>query len=228
MTLRKDSHEVTVKGLAKLVGISPGSMRKALSRKHQDQDWLLQVGKPSGFDHGVNDVLPGKVVKSILNERGKAPVKKSPDQPKSQPKPEKKVKPLTKKAPNPGIGWDLLTAGSVLVIADGAAAGWIGQQAYQNAWFLLFFFPVGLAIGYAALKIVIEEKGKAKEWQKDPAQVWAWGFGVFQFLLHAAAFDLFAMPGTDLSFYVGKWVLAVAIPLGAAGVAFSARKRLNR
>jgi hypothetical protein len=45
MTLRKDSHEVTVKGLAKLVGISPGSMRKALSRKHQDQDCYCRSEK---------------------------------------------------------------------------------------------------------------------------------------------------------------------------------------
>ena len=220
---------VTVRKLAQQVGISPDSMRKALRRKHKDQDWLAQVGKPDGFEIGVNDTLPQRVVAAILSERGKPVVKKNLTTEKKAPTIRKsrtvqKRKPVQKIK----IGVDLFVAGSILVIADGAAAGWIGQQAYQNAWFLLFFFPVGLAIGYAALKIVIEEKGKAEKWQKDPAKLWAWGFGVFQFLLHAAAFDLFTLDVTDFSFYVGKWVLAIAIPLGAAGVAFSARKRLGR
>jgi len=221
MTMKPESGSLTVKGLAKLTGVAPASMRKKLRRKHDNPEWLKKVGYPDGFPIGVNDVLPESVVNAVLADRGATEQKEKVEKATNVAPKRKALKTAKNRANELPIGIDLTLAGAVLVMADGAASGWIGKEAYDSFWYMAFFLPVGLAIGYAALKIVIEEK-------KGMADVWAWGFGIFQFLIHASAFELFAWPGEDLSFYLGKLVLAVAIPLGGAGVAYSARKKLGK
>lgn len=108
----------------------------------------------------------------------------------------------------------------ILVCADSFSCGWIASLAFENFTFnigfigvnpaSIFFACVGFAVAFASIRNAILFTG----WDSDKWLTW---FGIVQFGLHSAAFELFG----DYSLIVGKWVMCVCIPLATIGIAIT-------
>jgi hypothetical protein len=104
-----------------------------------------------------------------------------------------------------------LVAGFLLILTDGISMGWIAKQAYNNDLVFWPFLLVGLAVGYVAIKSIINYEGRESDG-------WAAGFFAVQLLLHLSALGIF---GPEWSLIIGKISIAVCIPVASAGLAVS-------
>ena len=99
---------------------------------------------------------------------------------------------------------------TILISVDSLSFGWIAWNTYTSfpVGAAAVFAVAGLAVGYSAVKNVVSYKG----WNGD---AWAWGFGLFQLALHLCAMEVLG----ELSFFFGKIVISVGLPLATAGLA---------
>ena len=138
-----------------------------------------------------------------------------------QPEPAKPAPPAPKKKTAPFRPFAKPVAGiaaGILVSADALACAWIARHSYpdfRDAATLIFGL-IGFAVGYSAIKNIISYKG----WNGD---AWAWGFGLFQLGLHLSAMQVFS----EYSFYVGKIIISIGLPLAVGGLAVSLRNENN-
>ena len=111
---------------------------------------------------------------------------------------------------------------SAFVLADAVASAWIAFNRFQvfAAFAAPFFFVVGAAMGYSAVRNMAKCRGYE-------AGAWAWGFGLFQVALHVCAMGLLEFIKPGLSYTVGAAVIAIGIPLGTMGVAITFKKPIQ-
>lgn len=103
-------------------------------------------------------------------------------------------------------------ASMIIICSDALCFAWIAYNTYSKFSLIaaIIFAPVGFAVGYSAIKNIVTYRG----WNSDG---WAWGFALFQILLHSCAMESLG----QYSFPAGKVTMAVGITLSTAGLAVS-------
>lgn len=106
----------------------------------------------------------------------------------------------------------LVVAALILILVDAVSFGWIAYNSYSAFYSVAvpIFALAGMATGYSAFKSIISYKG----WEADS---WMIGFGVFQCALHLCALQALG----DYSFFVGKIVISVGLPIATVGLALA-------
>lgn len=104
---------------------------------------------------------------------------------------------------------------AALVMADAFSFGWLSLKIFGGNYLAVTFFSMlGIAVAYAAIVNAVRYKDK---WT---AESWLWGFGVFQGLLHATAFEVFTTATwQDINLAIGKLIICICIPLATTGIA---------
>lgn len=174
-----------------------------------------------GFSLGLRDIVPDEVKEAMT---GNAP----PPAPAPAPSPSPAPAPTHRKSRietvQPvdyvhgilfGNQLIIISCAAVLIMVDAVSFGWIAWNAYADfprvAAFI--FGMAGMAVGYSAIKNFVGYDGR------DHSE-WMWGFGFFQCVLHLCAMEVFM----DWSFFIGKIVISVGLPLGTAGLAIALKK----
>ena len=210
----------TVRTLAQELDIQPGSLQKAIRRwkGNPNKEYIFNRAgvKYTEAPTGLDDKLTEHLASSIRKEYAPGATAKKPSpQPKEQPKPKRKAQPKPKaKQQEPQIHLPSAVFAGVLIAADATSCGWIAHNAYKGNFQTLaafIFAGVGLAIGFAAFRNIATYKGYN-------ADSYAWGFGVFQALVHLCAMQSFDFFGAGLSFEIGKIVISIALPIATAGL----------
>ncbi len=223
----------TVKQLAEQNQIQPASLARKLTRWHKQG--ILDA------PYGLNDILPFDVVDRILSDNKTTTTKTKTTtrqittetvkeeetvkpEPLSIPVPAaiETPAPVQVKREIPTLFKDRLTlyvAAFILISADAVSCGWIAWNEYQEFQLIasIFFGLAGIAIGYSAIRMVISYYG----WHSDS---FAWGFGIFQVFLHLSAMQTF---GDEWSYYIGKIMISLALPLATAGIALAFKSVLK-
>lgn len=135
--------------------------------------------------------------------------------PKSAPAPAKKPAPKI----NTGLFQDNavgIVAAIIIIATDAISFAWIAWNTYHEFQLpaAIIFAFAGVAVGYSAIRNTVTYSG----WNGDS---WAWGFGLFQVLLHMCAMEVIP----HYSFMAGKVIIALGLALGTLGLAVSFRKK---
>ena len=211
----------TVRTLAEELEIKPGSLQKSI-RRWKGNPNKHHIFSRAGVRHteaptGLDDQLTSHLSESIKKEYAPGPTAKQPSPPvKEQPKPKPKAQPKAKKQQQ-ALRIHLASAifAGVIIAADATSCGWIAHNSYKGNFQALaafIFAGVGLAIGFAAFRNIATYRG----YNGDS---YAWGFGIFQALIHLCAMQSFDYFGAGLSFEIGKIVISIALPIATAGLA---------
>ena len=210
----------TVRTLAQELDIQPSSLQKAIRRwkGNPNKEYIFNRAgvKYAEVPTGLDDQFTQQLADSIREEYAPGPTAKQPTpQPKEQPKPKRKAQPKPKQQQAPRIHLPSAVFAGVIIAADATSCGWIAHNSYQGNFQALaafIFAGVGLAIGFAAFRNIATYRG----YNGDS---YAWGFGIFQALIHLCAMQSFDFFGAGLSFEIGKIVISIALPIATAGLA---------
>lgn len=208
---------MTIRELAKEHNIKPASLQKTIRRwKKNPEKAEALTGAPTGLD----DNLPQKaeeLIRSQYSSNGQA--KKPAPPPKSKP---------PKKNPKKTKAQDLQAGHTVsaifawtLISADATSCAWIAHNTYEGEFqtpATVIFAGVGFAIGYSAFQNISKYKG----YNGDN---YAWGFGLFQALIHLCAMQSFDYFADGISFGIGKVVIAIALPIATSGLAVTLKRK---
>jgi hypothetical protein len=219
-----------VKELARLEGITLRSFRRRIEKDYQK----LKEVNGGDFRFFSGDTLSKEVIEALLSPEalkkalnGSAP---PPEEPAPSGKPKKAAqgsmaaRPEVKKKVRAKDISEALPrlAAFIIVLGDGVAAAYMVLKSYNELKIpaAILFFLIGAAVGYAAIRNIMKYEGI----QED---AWAVGFAVWQIALHLSALGVFeGVPeNTDLSFFIGKIVIAVGIGLATPGLAVTMKNQ---
>jgi hypothetical protein len=206
------------------IAASSGKHFRTVKRKIQSLNGeliALNGGKP--FSFGLNDVLPEGVAERLEQEivtpgQAMRPAKAlfpAPSVPEIRTAP-KRPEPA-KVAPSRPVDdivfknkAFLIGCAGILIGVDALSFAWIAWNTYPTFHIAasVVFALAGMATGYSAIKNILSYKG----WD---GSAWAWGFGLFQLSLHLCAMEVLG----EWSFFLGKIVISVGLPLATAGLA---------
>jgi hypothetical protein len=220
----------TLKQIADKSGKSPDTLARTLRRWKQAGASVPGLNADTAV--GLSDVLPDELAEHLLGGTDKPADTKPDTKPKDVRAPIPKPKPAFPALPalQGADVWrsNPITAAAitVLVLADGVSAAYIAFHGYDQHYSVLaapFFFFVGLAVGYAAVKNALDYEGYSGD-------TWMAALGVYQFALHGACLSLFEFLGEGTSMEIGKYALAFSIPVGAfaAVAALRSQKKAAR
>jgi len=219
-----------VKELARLEGITLRSFRRRIEKDYQK---LKEVnGGDFRFFSGdtlskevMEALLSPEALKKALNGSSTPPEESKPSaKPKKSPHKIRRARTEAKKkvrVKDISEGLPRLAA-FIIVLGDGVAAAYMVLKSYNELAVpaAILFFLIGAAVGYAAIRNIMKYEG----FQED---AWAVGFATWQIALHLSALGVFeGVPhDTDLSFFIGKIVIAVGIGLATPGLAVTMKNQ---
>jgi hypothetical protein len=191
---------VHVKSIAEKLGKS----EKTIYRRVEELGETVQRGY-------VTDEIAGK----ILTAEKPAPIVVTSNTTTPYTAPTKKPQPKI----NTGLFQDNavgIVAAVIIIATDAISFGWIAWNSYHDFQIpaAIVFAFAGVAVGYSAIRNTVTYSG----WNGDG---WAWGFGIFQVLLHMCAMEVIP----HYSFMAGKVIIALGLALGTLGLAVSFRKK---
>lgn len=212
----------TIQAVAETLGVHSRTVKRHIERLNGE---LLQINGGNPFSFGISDPLPEPVSEYLISNI----VKHGPPKPlksdnsgtavKTEIVPDKK--PALRVAAQVKVGRPadeivfknkafLIACAAILIGVDSLSFAWIAWNTYPSfrEAAACVFALAGMATGYSAIKNILSYKG----WNGD---AWAWGFGLFQLCLHLCAMEVLG----DWSFFLGKIVISVGLPLATAGLA---------
>jgi len=218
---------MTIKQTAAQLEIKPTSLQKNLKRWRSRPDMAYifnRAGiKPEDVTYGLNDDQPASLIASIkqwYNSDGQeAPARETKEKPLIRPS----SQPRTTKAKRVKVLQDdsiAIIAAGILIAADAVSCSWIAYHIYRPAWVIAcpVFAAAGMAIGYSAFRNITRYDGYDRE-------SWAWGFGIFQLLLHLSAMETFDIIKAGLSFPMAKVIIAIGLALSTGGIAVTLKRK---
>lgn len=220
----------TTKQLAERLGVHVKTIRRRIFR---DQEFYEELAG-GFFEYHTNDELPEAVAEHLTKsatQPGEAvtngAVKQAQKEPATQPQGQRQVQPQVRepkrqrtqaernKAAHEALFSNtavLIIAAAVLIAVDAISFGWIAFNTYPSFYRVAvpIFALSGMAVGFSAFKSILAYKG----WNGDG---WMFGFGLFQLALHLCAMQALG----ELSFFFGKIVISIGLPLASAGLALA-------
>lgn len=208
----------TVKQVAEGLGCHPRTIKRRIEKLNGE---LVKLNNGVPFSFGFQDELPEAVSDYLLSNASITEAPASKNEPKVVPPVERKEVKVFHVHPKPkqdvpvddlifkNKGLIILFA-AILIGVDALSFAWIAVNTYPSFGVIaaIVFAFAGMAVGYSAVKNILSYKG----WNGDG---WAWGFGLFQLSLHLCAMEVLG----DWSFFLGKIVISVGLPLATAGLA---------
>ena len=194
---------------ADVPGLSP-ELSVSMSAELSDDlaDYLLEKWGKGGQEDTADTVREAK------------PAAAPKQQPAPRPKPVQAAGPRGILQENPATAAAL----GMLILADGVSAAYVAWHGYNDQYATLaapFFFFVGIAVGYAAIKNALDYKGYN-------ADNWLIALALYQFLLHGASLGLFEFIAPGTSIEIGKWALASSVPAGGFGAVLALRSQRDK